>query len=375
MEILHISHTDIKEDSRILKQMASLSQSFSVHGAGIVLNESTKAAKSSELLDIVSFTLTSNSFTFLPKIIKHFFVFIEFFYKVLKLTCNKKYSVVHSHDFLVLPIALFLKMVGRTQYVIYDAHELESNRNGLSSFIGSFVYILEKFCFYFVDGFITVSDSIESWYTERFNIKTSTVILNSPVVSNSSSLKGDYLREKFDISSDSKIFIYVGMLGPGRGIERMLDFFNSNEGVGTVVFLGYGPLENDISNIAKTSSNIFYHSPVPHDDVVNIVNSADFGLILIENISLSDYLSLPNKLFEYLTAKIPVVSVDFPEIKSVLIESNSGLVVPELFSDEQFIDICNSLNNYPFSFSNLDSYFWNAQENKLIKFYNALVRG
>jgi glycosyltransferase involved in cell wall biosynthesis len=48
---------------------------------------------------------------------------------------------------------------------------------------------------------------------------------------------------------------------------------------------------------------------------------------MIENLGQSYYLSLPNKLFEYFAAGLPVIGSDFPEIGQVLRTSGAGIAV------------------------------------------------
>ena len=67
---------------------------------------------------------------------------------------------------------------------------------------------------------------------------------------------------------------------------------------------------------------------VPTDDVVRWAAGADVGLALIQNVSLSYFLSLPNKLFEYVAAGLPVVASDFPELRGVVEGRGLGVVCP-----------------------------------------------
>lgn len=373
MHVLHLSHTDITEDSRILKQIDCLSTEYSVSGIGILLDETTVATEGAKQFDISTVALKSKRFLKIPSFIRHICVFFEFMLSVIKLTKGSKYTVIQSHDFLVLPIAILLKVMGRTQYVVYDAHELESDRNGISKSAGFIVYFLEKVAFFFVDGFITVSASIENWYKQNFMIKESVVIYNSPITLNLDTSDQSYLRNKFAISEDLRIFIYVGILGQGRGIENIIDIFENNPDIGCLVLLGYGPLEPFVTHKSVNASNIFYHEAVVHDDVVKIVKSADFGLLLIENVSLSDYFALPNKLFEYMFAKTPIVGINFPEISKVLVETNSGVVLNESFTTKDFVKTCNQLDASSFTFDDVSLYSWNAQKTKLLAFYNSII--
>jgi hypothetical protein len=55
------------------------------------------------------------------------------------------------------------------------------------------------------------------------------------------------------------------------------------------------------------------------------VRNADYGLCLVENASLSDYYCLPNKLFEYCFAGVPVLASDFPEIRRLVEQYSLGV--------------------------------------------------
>ena len=61
--------------------------------------------------------------------------------------------------------------------------------------------------------------------------------------------------------------------------------------------------------------------------MVSYLEQCDYGLCLIEDVSLSDQLSMPNKLFEYMQAGLPVVASDLPEIASTVRDTGIGILV------------------------------------------------
>jgi glycosyltransferase involved in cell wall biosynthesis len=69
-----------------------------------------------------------------------------------------------------------------------------------------------------------------------------------------------------------------------------------------------------------------FFGPVPNDELISYSASADIGLANIVNSSVSYHTSLPNKLFEYAMAGIPVVGSDSPEIGRIVEEENIGEV-------------------------------------------------
>ena len=56
---------------------------------------------------------------------------------------RQKPDLIHCHDVLVLPLGVIVKLITRAK-LIYDAHELESDRNGLSKFDGFLTLHFER---------------------------------------------------------------------------------------------------------------------------------------------------------------------------------------------------------------------------------------
>ena len=71
---------------------------------------------------------------------------------------------------------------------------------------------------------------------------------------------------------------------------------------------------------------VYFPGKVPLAELPSYTASADLGVVLIEDISLSHRLSLPNKLFEYMHAGIPILGADLPEIGRIIRETKTGEV-------------------------------------------------
>ncbi|CAH0139163.1 hypothetical protein SRABI70_00241 [Pseudomonas sp. Bi70] len=370
---LHLTHTDIEFDSRILKEMGALvAAGFSVSGIGVVLDEGAQKTEVSFKADIKSLDLRSRKLTFLPRTLRHITTLLELAGKMLPRAIRERPDVIHCHDTLVLPLGCIVKWLTGAK-LVYDAHELESNRNGLTRLQGVLTLRVERLLWRFVDALIVVSPSIERWYQENVGAKLSTVILNSPLFHEGLHQSEDYLRRKFSIPAESKVFIYVGILGRGRGIDLLTEAFKNLQVSSHVVFLGYGELSEELKQLAAQHPNIHVHDAVPHSQVVPIVQSADFGLCLVQNVSLSDYYCLPNKLFEYCFAGVPVLASDFPDIRAVLSEYGIGESC-KLQADEIRGAILRlERSQSTFQFANLAPLSWQAQEQKLVDLYQECV--
>ncbi len=369
---LHLTHTDIKSDSRILKEMGALVASgYAVSGLGVTLDEGSQRSAIDFDADISAIRLKSRQLTFLPRTLRHVVTLFELVAKMLPNAIRKKPDVVHCHDTLVLPLGVIVKLFTGAK-LIYDAHELESDRNGLSKFQSRITLWVEKFLWRFVDALVVVSPSIQKWYQEKLGTKKSIVILNSPLFQENEGSGVDYLRSKYCIPADCKIFIYVGILGDGRGLELVTQAFIDPDVSSHVVFLGYGELKGCLKKLAEQHSNLHVHDAVPHSLVVPVVKSADFGLCLVENVSLSDYYCLPNKLFEYCFAGVPVLASDFPDIRSVIKDYGIGeccdLKIDSIRDSIKKIE--NS--NIKHKFRDISPLSWQAQQSKLVNMYEQL---
>lgn len=374
IKILHLTQTDIRNDSRILKEMRSAyHNNFDVYGVGMSLNEiETEKSKDIDYLNVMTLNIISNRIKSLPKPIKHTLTLLEFLAKSTLYSISLKPDIIHCNDTLVLPIGVFIKFFTKSK-LVYDAHELESNRNGLSKNLGKATLLVEKKLWKYVDGLIVVSPSIQKWYIDNIGHKKSTIVLNSPVFESLPNVKSTYLRDKFSIPKDDKIFIYIGILGTGRGIDLILESFKNVDNA-HVVFLGYGDYFERLAELEKLHSNIHLHDAVEHHKVVEIASSADVGLCLIENVSLSDYYCLPNKLFEYIFGGLPVLASNFPDISYVVEKYSLGVCVDlDTQSIKEGIDsFASESSSFDIEQHNLSDLSWQKQESNLISLYKVL---
>lgn len=300
--------------SRIEKLANSLQQSsleFSethavgIHRAG--LNEVEEIAPGVKLVRIAGSTRRGT----LGNVLK----LIQWRPRVYKFYKDKPLASVAAHNVWLLPLAYRLsKKTGAV--LVYNAHELETETiagKGLKQWVTKYIerrYIKQ------VKVVSVVNESIADWYENHYPITRPISVTNIPLDDGTSV----NLRAELGITDDNLLFIHTGHLTYGRNIPLILQKFAEN-GKAHVVFLGDGPLRQDVVAASTTSLNIHWISPVPPHSVVGYARGADAGLNLIEYVSLSDKLSTSNKLFEALAAGIPSLSSDLPEARRFLGEN------------------------------------------------------
>jgi glycosyltransferase involved in cell wall biosynthesis len=188
--------------------------------------------------------------------------------------------------------------------------------------------ILERLLIRFVDETIVVNDSIAQWYEHEHVLKRVWVVRNVPYNQGESVAKTRLLREAFGIRDEEIVYLYLGEISQGRGIPLLLDAFSRANLGSCVVFMGFGHLTPLVQEYAAKYPNIHYHPAVVLSDVLKYASGADVGLCLIENVCLSYYLCLPNKVFEYMMAGLPMIVSDFPEMAALVEHHDCGWKIP-----------------------------------------------
>ena len=383
-KILSLTHTNPLVDARILKTYEVI-KTFNVGFLAVGINRGYgvgEAKKDFYCIDTWSkkhvwkLVERTSKFRYL-RILLMFIVYIEAFTKILIKGYRFKPTIIHVNDWYVLPIAYLIKGSSKTK-IIYDAHELESETNGITNDMRKMVNLIEKFCWKKIDYFITVSPSILEWYKAKYEINNASIIMNSPQIEKRNDFveKEMYFREKYSISQSSKIFLYLGNLERGRGIHEILDAFSKLPSKYVIVFMGTGSLENEILKYSSESNNIFVHKPVKHNEVTKIASSADFGICLIENVSLSNYFCLPNKLFENIFAGLPVIASNFPDMGELVKKYGVGIIVEN--SAEALAKAVENINldsfkRENFGYSKLFELSWDRQSEKIKSVYEKML--
>ncbi len=93
--------------------------------------------------------------------------------------------------------------------------------------------------------------------------------------------------------------------------------------------MGYGALEECVKDISKEHTNIYFHQAVSPEVLLEYTSSADFGISIIEDKCLSYRYCLPNKMFEYFMAELPVIVSNLPEMKRLVEDNSLGVVAKE----------------------------------------------
>jgi glycosyltransferase involved in cell wall biosynthesis len=327
-KIIIIVLNGFTNDSRVLKESISL-QNVGYDVKVVALHEEPlKEFDVVEKIAVHRIKLKSRNWS--KKRFIQLLKYFEFIYRAVK--SYKQSDIIHCNDLNALPVGVIIKkFFNKNTKIVYDAHEYEINdRPNESKYSIKIKYFFEKRLIKYADKVITVSNAIAEEYVRLYNIDKPALVLNTP--SYIDIVKKNIFREKLGIKKEQTIFLYQGALSRGRGIEILLDTFKDKvlkNSQSVIVFMGYGVLEEMILKNSKEYKNIYFHPAVSPSILLDYTSSADFGISTIEDSCLSYKYCLPNKMFEYLMAEIPVIVSNLPEMKKFVKKNHIGIIVEE----------------------------------------------
>lgn len=300
---------------------------------------------------------------------------IGWYLAVLFALRGRKVVCFNCHSLPVLPLSVLIKAWKRC-VLVYDSHELETETatsRGLRKRMGK---LLEKTLIRFCDAVSVVNTSIANWYKEQYHLNEVHVVKNVPYRRAAKTTRTGLLRQAIALDDKELLFIYQGLLSHGRGLEVLLETFAGLPRDRHLVFMGYGELEGLIKEKASTHANIHFMSAVPPELIQDYTVDADIGISLIENVCLSYYLCLPNKLFEYSACGVPAIVSDFPEMGRFIDEFESGWKIPPSVSALR--DLILSLTPEDIAVKRLNThrtqqqFCWEEEEAPLLYMYRSL---
>lgn len=327
---VHIYPSVFKYESRMLKETQSILDA-ELCDKVIILANYAEDLPEIETIDgnrtVVRLRLFFSRF---PKnLVTESLKFTELMIRSLWALRRVRVTHVNAHSLSVLPTAVLFRLFKRAR-VIYDAHELETERWGLTGARKRVSKLMERTLMPFVSTIVVVGPSIANWYRRHYPGKAVFVVRNIPHIASQRSQDPTVLRKRIGVSDNVVLLIYQGLFAEGRGIEMMLAALGNTENTNVhCVFMGNGPLESAIAQEAAHAANVHQIPPVAPDEVLAYTCGADVGLSMIENCCLSYHLSLPNKFFEYIAAGLPLVVCPCPDQEEIVAACGNGWVVNE----------------------------------------------
>ena len=291
-------------------------------------------------------------------------------------------DIYHFHDPELIPAGLLLKMIAKR--VIYDVHEdypkAIVSRPYLPPLLRRAIAAafrkLEEFSVRLFDGVVPATPVIAKRF-EKLN-KYTVLVQNFPIL--------DELHISEDILWDkrSNTVAYLGVISELRGAKEMVEaiFQASEKSAARLVLAGFfspESYENEIKSLEGWALTEF-KGYLDREQVAHLFATIKAGMVLFHP-EPNHVSAQPNKLFEYMSAGIPVIASDFPLWREIVEESQSGLLVDPMKPEE----IAKAIS---FLFENPDKaekmgkcgrqaikekYNWDLEKIKLIELYDVLL--
>ncbi len=271
---------------------------------------------------------------------------------------STSYDFIYCNDYPLLHSAIQLKKLQTAAKLIYDSHEIYMETinqffpvKGWRAAYGKVLIKLnrkihkakEKKLIEHVDFFITVCDSLKNHFETEYHRKDIIVIKNCPKKEMIPE-KTNRLYKELGLPESSKLLLYQGNLNPGRGLDKLILSAQQFDPNVHVAILGNGTTKTGLMELTKQLGlkNVHFIAKVPFEELLEYTSSATAGVMFIQAINKSKELALPNKVFEYMAAGIPVISNQLAEPKRIIEKWDCGICIDDSSPER----IAQSINNF-----------------------------
>jgi glycosyltransferase involved in cell wall biosynthesis len=302
-------------------------------------------------------------------------------WEVYRKAVRSRASLVHFHDPELIPVGVLLKLKGKR--VIYDAHEHVAHDiltkdwiyPSVRRLVSRAAHVVETLATYAFDEVIAATPAI----INSFPKEKSTLLQNFPIVGELAKGTETPYQER------APLVLYVGSITEMKGAREMVEAMHRLEARLQARLLLLGETESPDLKAELTSvpgwERVDYLGLQPRTMVAQLAGGARVGLVLFRPLPNYDD-SQPNKLFEYMSAGLPVVASNFPAWRALIEQAGCGLVVDPLDAD-QIASAITWILDHPAEAEAMGkrgqqavcaTYNWSTQERNLVALYDRLLQ-
>jgi glycogen synthase len=333
MRIACLAFTPLAEDARVQRTASALSEAghdvlvlarppFPENGAYRVQPLPPLASPAMQRLSLVA---TQGPATVLPQLASSLYWLSGAARLALKTAISFGPDVVYCNDWLTLPVGAAVRRI-RGAKLVYDTHEL-ATREHIQNWKWRLVShravaVLEKRNIHAADLVLTVSEGIAKALQNLYKLaRKPTVIRNLPA----------YRAISFrEIRAPASI-LFHGLIRPERGLEELIDSMPDWRLCDRLVIRGYGQQYyidslRDRAVAKGLGHRVAFQPRVSPDRLITEAASADIGYLALPGTTEHYEYALPNKLFEYLMAGLPVMATRRAEMAAILASTGAGFL-------------------------------------------------
>ncbi len=254
--------------------------------------------------------------------------------EVWKRLRDEKFDLVQAHDSYALEISTRLSRANGAG-LLYDAVEIFAHRSD-NAVKGTFPAVYRRLMARDVrllrdaDTVITVSRGVGEWMKQNYGIEPPLIIRNCQMPWDRKA--DDRLRAKINADSLDRIVIFVNTVHPGRGVETLIEALTHLPTHIRAVTQGHEAVHGYIdqciqyARLLGVENRINFLPVLPNADLIPFISGADVGVIPFRTTPINNLYSLPNRLFEMVQARLPIVVANLPCMQQIVEEYGIGLV-------------------------------------------------
>ncbi|MDT7833501.1 glycosyltransferase [Flavobacteriaceae bacterium S356] len=301
---------------------------------------------------------------------KSFLFYAEYNFRLFFFLLFSKKKLLISNDLdTLLPNYIISKL--QRKKLVYDSHEIFTEVPELvdKSFVRRFWTSIEKRIFPKLKNVIVVSPGVADYYEKAYNVHCH-IVRNIP-----KEISVKPLALPFD-HQGKKTILYQGSINMGRGLELMIDAMSLLEDY-IFMIAGDGDIIETLKEQVKQKeleNSIIFLGKLGPAQLKSITPLADIGISLEEDLGLNYRYALPNKVFDYIHAEIPVVVSDLPEMKKIVETHQIGRVLKDRRSKE-LSSLIKSMDKRQYSNAlkkTKKELSWSVEKEKLIHIFKHL---
>lgn len=239
-------------------------------------------------------------------------------------------DIIHSHDMVGLKIGAAVSRAlligGHDVPWVHDIHEFVAGLKGeLAELYMPICLAWEREHLRTADQLITVSETLADEVQSRYFLPNKpTVTYNAPPRESYSKTAND-IRSHLGLAVDVPLIVFVGGATPLRGCDTILKSLAYLDGV-HLAFVSQGKYVEELIQLAEhmnISERFHVHPYVSSDQVTSFIRTADIGIHGLVHYPNAE-VAMPNKMFEYLQAGLPMVVSDVASMKEFVKKHHIG---------------------------------------------------
>ena len=311
---------------------------------------------------------------------KGFLFYAELNWRLFWFLLFQKSDFLYANDLDTLLPNYLVGLISQKK-IIYDSHELFTEVPELKNreFVRNFWMKLEKVILPNLKTMITVNSKIGNYYEKKYKIPVH-CIRNMPYKIDSIEIDQKFYNKT---KGNRKMIILQGAgINIDRGAEEAVLMMKYLEDF-ILYIIGKGDIFPNLKSLVADNDlndKIKILPSMPYNELIKYTSIADLGLSLDKGSNLNYEWSLPNKVFDYIQCRIPVMATNRILVAELIQKNNIGIVVKSLDPEYLAMQVSNifadekQLHQWKCNLEKVAPYYtWENESKKLTKIFQDLV--